>query len=245
MQKFVCLLIVAGILLCDDTTAQDSDIPQYRPIESGEHTRRIWQSSRCSSQDIARLAVLAPQDTGLTTQAAPVLYWALSASTEHSIKLTILSTGERAYLEPPLLETYIDAPPQPGIYPLSLEEFGVQLASDKVYEWFLTIEINPLEPSADMVASATIKRIASPSSLTEQASQANEREQAVLYAGAGFWYDAIAAASQAIHHNSADKALRIKLLEQVGLPVVASIDLQTHEAVGTKRTMRKSPCGKS
>ena len=97
------------------------------------------------------------------------------------------------------------------------------------YQWSVALIPDDQARSGDVVASGMIERIAMPEELGARLEGASEHEQAMAYAGAGIWYDALALFSKMIAVHPADATLREQraaLLKQVGLPDTALPDEQ-------------------
>jgi hypothetical protein len=94
-----------------------------------------------------------------------------------------------------------------------------------VYTWSVSAILNPKAPSRDIVASASLLRTAPDPSLESALHDAPPNRRAALFAQAGFWYDAVAAAAEmeAFDRHAALDAL----MNEVGLVEPASYDRQT------------------
>jgi hypothetical protein len=171
------------------------------------------------------LSVLAPNHTGLTSQDQPVLYWYVSKPLSSPIELTIIDAGAT-----PIIEKVLPPPTKGGIQRLPLTEHGVHLEAGKQYQWFLTFVSDPKRRSKDVLAGATIERLALSDNVAAQVSDVNRLSAARYYAEAGHWYDAIALLSEQIEANPLDqtpRAQRAALLQQVGLQEIADYDLNS------------------
>ena len=94
------------------------------------------------------------------------------------------------------------------------------------YRWFVTLVVDPSNPSKDITAGGIIERVDYVESLIINA--ATEEDPARL-ASAGLWYDAIRKLSERIEAAPHDPFLRMQraaLLLQVGLQEVAEPDLK-------------------
>lgn len=164
------------------------------------------------------LAPLAPERVGWTHDAQPRLYWYISAPWSGEVGFTLTRPDQ----DEPLIETWI-APPSggahtAGVHAIDLARLGVTLKPGEEYEWFVYIMPDPVERSADLVGSATIRYV------PDLAPGVTEYH---ALAHAGLWYDAIEALSREIERKPADanlKAARARLIEQVGMPRVAAYD---------------------
>ena len=89
---------------------------------------------------------------------------------------------------------------------------------------------DPRNRSNDIVTSGTLLRKAPDGALHSSLKAAGEEDQFTLYGEAGYWYDAIELASEAISSAPAAgewRARRASFLEQVGLWKVADYDRTT------------------
>ncbi len=202
--------------------------PVFKPMVSGAPTRRVGGGSRGSEGGSIHLTVLAPESTGYTLDPQPALYWSVSEKTDKPVKLTLVY-ADIALGTKPLLETMI-SPANQGIQGLDLGDHQVTLKPDVEYEWSVSIEVDPKQPSSNLVSGGTLmlKTDGFPATLSQQLKTATEQEKTFLFAEAGLWYDAIGTLSQLIDKQPQDKSLReqrASLLEQVKLEQVAKQDL--------------------
>lgn len=205
--------------------ATPAGMPVYKPPLRSAPGGRVGGSSRGGGDELPMLSVLAPDHTGLTAQEQPCLYWYLSRSTPHSLKLTLTElTLIEAQAIRPLLETRISTPIQPGVQCVRLSDYGVRLSPGVAYRWFVALVVDPGNRSKDILAGGSIERIELPEALSARLAQASREEAPHIYAEAGLWYDALMAISDLIETTPNDPVLRNQraaLLEQVGLPEVA------------------------
>lgn len=197
--------------------------PVYKPPTRGAPGGRVGGGTRGKDQ-VFTLSVLAPDHTGLTSQDQPVLYWYVSKPLSSPIELTIIDAGTT-----PIVEKVLPPPTKSGIQRLPLAEHGVHLEMGKQYQWFLTLVADPNRRSKDVLAGATIERLALSDSLATQVAGEDRLSAARHYAEAGHWYDAIALLSEQVEANPLDpknpRAQRAALLQQVGLQEIAEYDL--------------------
>ena len=209
------------------TQAQASDGASaiYKPPLRGAPARRVGGATRGSGDSDLVLNVLAPDQTGLTTQAQPTLYWYASRPTNTLIELILISdTAEVPVLSKNLLVT------PGGVQAIDLVSYGVTLALDTEYEWFVSVVTNTNQRSKDMTSGGTVRRVAPDAAVAARVAAAGERAAPRIYAEAGLWYDAIGSLSRLIERSPADpelRALRASLLDQIGLTAAASADRST------------------
>jgi hypothetical protein len=170
-----------------------------------------------TAQPLPTIELLAPPDqTGETADAAPVLYFAVSGPVAWPMQFTISAPLQSV----PLVEVTIPSAPAAGIYPVRLSDYRAQLAPGIIYTWSISAILDPHAWSRNIVASATILRSDEPGAAAARAAPA--AGQAAIFAQAGLWYDAVAAAvaSEAVDRHAALDAL----LDQAGLGALAKTD---------------------
>lgn len=199
--------------------------PVYKPPTRGAPGGRVGGGTRGKDQ-VFTLSVLAPNHTGLTSKDQPVLYWYVSKPLSSPIEFTIIDSGAT-----PIIEKVLAPPAKMGIQRLPLTDLGVHLEAGKQYQWFLTLVSDPKGRSKDVLAGATIERLALSDNLAAQVSGVDQLSAAHYYAEAGQWYDAIALLSEQIEADPLDpnpRAQRAALLQQVGLQEIADYDMSSH-----------------
>lgn len=229
---FLMAIVTAAFLSLPGTAlaqtplgASDSSAAVYKPPMRGAPSRRIGGATRGSGNPDMVLQVLAPDQTGLTTQAQPTLYWYASKPTNTLIELTLISDDA----ELPVLSKNIQLTPG-GVQALDLASYGVTLAPETEYEWFVSVVSDASQRSKDVTSGGTIRRVAPDPAVQAKVAAAGERAVPGIYAEAGLWYDAMGALSRLIERNPEDAALRgarASLLEQIGLPAAAAYDRAT------------------
>ena len=202
--------------------SDNAGVVVYKPPLRGAPARRVGGATRGSGDTDLVLNVLAPDQTGLTTQAQPTLYWYASKPTNTLIELTLISDTA----ETPVLSKNIVSTPG-GVQSIDLASLGVTLTPDTEYEWFVSVVTNTSQRSKDMTSGGTIRRVAPDAAVAARVAAAGERAAPRIYAEAGLWYDAIGSLSRLIERNPADaelRSMRAALLEQIGLPAAAAAD---------------------
>jgi hypothetical protein len=197
--------------------------PVYRPPPRGSPAVRVGGATRGADDPLPALHVLAPDHIGLTVQAQPVFQWYLSKPATVRFEFALV----RDDAIEPVLETDFGTVHSRGIQQLDLSATDITLEPGVAYQWSVALIPDEQARSGDVVASGMIERIAMPDGLAGQINTADRQGQASAYAGAGIWYDALAAMSQLIAENPADASTREQraaLLEQVGLPAVGLPD---------------------
>lgn len=213
---------VVGAAAAD--AASPASIPTYKPPLRGAPASRVGGGSRGADSGAApRIAVLAPDHTGYTTQEQPNLYWYLSKPVATRLEITVINDQSVQ----PLLEQKLETPSQAGIQRLRLKDFGIRLKPGIEYRWFVGLVADPQQRSNDVIASGTIQRNEPTPALLAKLAKAGKPGIPFVYAEEGIWYDAITSISELIAANPKDAALRQQraaLLEQAGLDEAAGFD---------------------
>jgi hypothetical protein len=200
----------------------------YKPPLRGAPGQRVGAASRgldTASAPGLTIDLVAPDGhAGQTISQAPTLYYFVSARIDQRTQLTISAPRRAA----PLLETDIPAPRAPGLYALRLADLPVRLDENTLYTWSISVITDPRERAKDVVASASLLRTVPDPALDGVIRAAPPQRRAGLFAQAGLWYDAVAAAAETKdldRHAALDS-----LLDQVGLAEAARYDRQTIRA---------------
>lgn len=202
-----------------DNKRDDSATIVYKPPMRGAPARRVGGATRGGGDKDLVLNVLAPEQTGLTEQAQPTLYWYVSKPATMAIELTLIADSA----ETPVLARNVSVT-QAGVQSVDLAQLGITLRQDTDYEWFVSVVPDSGRRSKDLTSGGVIRRVAVDPAVQSRAAAAGALGAPRVYAEAGLWYDAIAALSQLIAQHPADAGLRAQrasLLGQVGLSNVA------------------------
>ncbi|HEU0216352.1 MAG TPA: DUF928 domain-containing protein [Stellaceae bacterium] len=193
----------------------------YKPPLRGAPGGRVGGASRGAGKLAATLPsieLIAPLDhTGETASATPTLYFYVSQPVALPTQFTISAPLRPA----PVLEATFASPPARGLYPLRLADYHVQLEPGVVYTWSVSAIVDTKRWSRNVVASATILRVPTEAA-AEAAMRAPGPSRAAALAGAGLWYDAVAAAADS--QNLDRHAALDRLLTEVGLTGPADAD---------------------
>ena len=204
----------------------------YKPPLRGAPGGRVGGASRGAGKLAATLPsieLIAPLDhTGETVSAMPTLYFYVSQPVALPTQFTISAPLRPA----PLLEATFASPPARGLYPLRLADYHVQLEPGVVYTWSVSAIVDTNRWSRNVVASATILRVPAEAA-AEAAMRASGASRAAALAGAGLWYDAVAAAADS--QNLDRHAALDRLLTEVGLTGPADADRALAAAAPTAR----------
>ena len=168
-----------------------------------------------------KVKLLGPDHTGLTTVAQPTLYMYVGETTR--LQLLLTRVGDTA--APPVASGRLEVQGAPAIVPLQFAALGANL--DIGVEYRLTVLSLDRAGSIRANDSVLLMRVAAPPELAAATASGPLPVQARILAGAGVWYDALHALGQAAAGTPADPAARADraaLLEQAGMPEIASFD---------------------
>jgi hypothetical protein len=178
--------------------------------------------TRGDTSDGLHIDVLAPPQTGLTVQEQPTLYWYSSGPIRADARVSLVVDDTNKTM----LNTALHGPTPEGIHAFALRGTQVRLALNADYQWSITAELSPTEPSRNIVASGMIRRVAPPG-VPPRTSPRVSVEACAEYARLGLWYDALDAISTSVRDAPRDanlRLLRAELLQQVGLTGPAASD---------------------
>ena len=212
------------------TATPDPSLPIYKPRKDNMPRARVGGTVRGLEGKDPVIAPLCPDHVGFTQKKEPTLYWYLSKTTTLPIVFTLVDSR----VIRPMAEVRIPPPASPGIQVIRLKDYGLTLAPEVQYKWFVSLVRDPGSPSADVVAGGIIERVDPVESLVLRPHCPDPMDAVCMYAQNGLWYDAVAAISELIEATPQDCALRRKrafLLQQVGLPQIADYDLKTDGTV--------------
>jgi hypothetical protein len=163
-------------------------MPEYdRPLDA---ETRFGVSPTVRGDDSARtvsLQTLSPSHVARTSHGQPDLFWYVAPLPKGgTFELVIEPSGDA----PALVETGLPLPREPGLQRIRLSELGVELPLDRELRWSVSHYPSADEPPRSF-ALGWIRRVAPPRELSARVEQAASGEIPALYAGAGFWYDAL------------------------------------------------------
>lgn len=231
LSKTALLSITAALALAalpasagqaDKEKAAAKPMFSFKAPLRGAPSTRVGGASRGAEATAMSVNVLAPDQTGYTTQAQPTIYWYVSKTINKPVEVTITGTRLEDAVNP-LLEVTLQPPIGKGIHALRLEEHGVSLKPDVEYQYFVAVVNNYNQRADDIIAGGAIKRV-SAADIQAKLKQASPEGAAAVYAESGIWYDAIDELSKQIVAKPALREQRAVLLEQVGLNEVAAFD---------------------
>ena len=198
--------------------ANDLKIPVYKPPKRGAPAARVGGGTRGIGGEFPNIYVLAPDHIGLTAKEQPTLSWYMSKPTTIHFEFSLI---DEEGIEP-LLELNLDSHNlKSGIQGLNLADYGIKLKPGMQYQWSVALIPDAKKRSSDILASGMIERRGMTNSVADRLSQSNAQEDIFIYAGAGYWYDAVSELSSLIEQNPDSEVLkqqRAELLKQAGLP---------------------------
>ncbi len=195
----------------------------YRPPRRGTPSTRVGGGSRGTDASAPSLFVLTPEDTGLTLQAQPTLYWFVSRPVDAQMEFTLITENDLQTVVEKRMSDLVSE----GIHGASLKALGVELKAGASYQWSVAIVTDQGNRSSDVFASGTIERVAKSEVLPAVQAGSSRNLGVSNYAEAGLWYDALEAAARLIENHPDQKhslEQRASLLEQVGLIEAAAYD---------------------
>jgi hypothetical protein len=210
-----CVVIVPAVSLALTGQTQSAELPLFKPPPRGAPGGRVGGASRGTYKPAAPLPMLealAPENqAGLSASAAPNLYYYVSGPVYWPIQFTISAPMQPA----PVVEVYLASPTTAGVYAIDLSDYGIRLQPGIVYTWAVAAVLDPYARSRDIVAAASLV-LAEPDPVLQNAVRvAPAARRVVLWAQAGFWYDAVAAAEETAPYDG--YAALDALMREVGL----------------------------
>jgi hypothetical protein len=235
IKPFLILALLLSQTLIFSETPKKNSAPQkpatnaaptaiiYKPASSGALGARVTGGSRGSGDTAVRLDVLAPDETGLTTEEQPSLFWYQSKPAQASFELTLLEEGKVK----PVLQVKMDRSSNAGIQRIKLADHKVKLTVGVEYRWVVALVADPANRSKDLIASGFVERVEPSKELQEKLAKATPDTRPAIYAQAGIWHDALASLSDLIDAQPNSEKLRVEradLLRQVGLKFAADAE---------------------
>jgi hypothetical protein len=196
--------------------------PRYVPPSRGAPGGRLSGAGSRGAPNTTTIDPLAPDGhAGQTTNGTPTLYFFVSQPITERTQFTISAPSRPS----PIIEVDIPPPRERGIYSLRTADHRIRLEPGVVYTWSVSVIRDPKERSKDIVASAHLLLTAPDPALEAAVRTAPPMRRAGLFAQAGLWYDAVAAAAETAaldRHAALDS-----LMTQVGLVEPARYDRET------------------
>lgn len=224
MRKTIVTLIVVLLISMvpalakekKETTGAEKNIvlPVFKPKNLGAPKMRVGGGSRGQTSSAIELYVLAPEQLGFTTQSQPKFYWYVSKDVKQPIEITLFDKLSV------LLKIKLDNGVKAGIQTLNLIEHNAKLLPDVKYKWSVSIINDPKQRSADIFSSAGVMLIPETDGLKTKLATTDFKNQALIYAKEGIWYDALASIQNLAENcptETISDFMRTELLQQVGI----------------------------
>ena len=174
-------------------TEDEWEDPIYRPPDIRRPGSRTGGGVRGPQR--RTLMLLAPPDhAGKCNEAQPTLYWYLGETVTTPVELVI---QEENSVQPLALRT-LPSPMEAGYHGVSLREIGVSLRQGIVYEWSIALVTDAKRRSRDAAVGQALIFYEPSRALALRATKLRRGQLAGLFAEAGYWYDAVEAASRGV-----------------------------------------------
>lgn len=222
------MMLTTSVLMVTSQSVQ-AEIPIYTPKVDGAPTRRVGGGSRGISDVSAMpfVAVLAPESTGHTVNAQPVLYWYISKSVNKSFNFILekeqlgeIDLNNLEEIGRPLLDIDVENPSE-GIHAVDLAEHNVSLEPGVAYRWSISSVYQTSTGIMEVSSSAEIVLTEESTGLEGKLQATADKQHPFIYARAGYWYDAIHALSELMdkypEESNTFAQQRAGLLKQVDL----------------------------
>ncbi len=177
------------------------------------------------------IAPIAAQHTSLSSQSQPQLFWFLSSAWQGPVYFTLNQVGKiEPLLDIELLPQQREQGFKAGYHSISLAKQNISLQENVEYEWFVYLILDPVERSADFLASATLMFKKPTAQQLEVINDTEITQRYFIYAEQAYWHDAMSSLFQLLSKPLADVdkqyllAHRTSLLKQVKMPKLAEFD---------------------
>lgn len=207
--------------------------PKNSRPRSGSRTTTGTRQFTCLGTQESAFAMLGPYAVvGQTVSSRPEFTWHLPAvEGNFPVTFKLLAPNEDGV---PALAYTTAVPYTPGITSFQLPDEAPALVAGKEYRWQVVVECDPSSPARSVVQELSLERVAISAALAERLAEATTPvKQAIAYAAAGLWYDAIAAVSQA--STPAESGLRAELLRDLAITESEQIESEQIESGQTER----------
>ena len=229
LQRFrLPLLIIAlAALVAAPAAYGQEEEDDFQPRTSAPPGNRTGGASRGGSPNATppMVSILAPAKTvGLTTREQPVIYWSISADTEHPVMVSITDPAKREETT----EATVKGPSKAGVHRFDFASFkqdGQPLKLKPGVKYEVVVEVIARKGTGGSENPAATCRIMRMDPKEAAALASAEKEQdlakrASAYGKEGVWFDYIDALNAAIEKKPDDEALlqrRAKALAAQGL----------------------------
>jgi hypothetical protein len=196
----------------------------YTPPDRGIPGRREGGGTRGGCVALQPLTALMPNNSyGETISDYPSFYFFIPDVSAEAIEFTLLNeAGDEVY------KTEFQVTGESGIVAIHLPETAglTPLAVGENYEWIFSLICDRTDRSGDLLVSGWLQRIEAPD-LVAEISALPPREQALRFAEAGIWYEALDTLVTLRLESPTDPAIAAdwtSLFESVDLGHLAGVD---------------------
>lgn len=169
--------------------------PYVPPAGLGAPGRRESAGTRgCGFGNPANLiALLPPENIGLTTTAYPTFYWYMPTSQAQFVEFTLTATGSKDDAIAPLYSTRFTVTGEAGIARLQLPEMASlpSLEAGIRYRWQVKIFCNPESVDGDLQIAGWVQYEPPTEGLRTALAAASASDRVTLYAYNGYWFDTV------------------------------------------------------
>jgi hypothetical protein len=194
--KFHCVhLLILSLSLVVTSTALAGYVPPPDQKPPTDYTTSSGPRGGCEGDGIPLTALAPKTHVGATLSTHPTLAWFVPDAIIKPMEFRLYEYDTQGKPQP--VGQPIQLQSSPGIMRLSLARAQLKLTVGKTYLWQVVILCDPDSPSSDLIVSSDIQVVETPLAFAQQLAQVKPGSQKVeLYAGAGFWYDAMGEALQ-------------------------------------------------
>ncbi|MEQ9548327.1 MAG: DUF928 domain-containing protein [Coleofasciculus sp. G3-WIS-01] len=194
--KFHCVhLLILSLSLVVTSTALAGYVPPPDQKPPTDYTTSSGPRGGCEGDGIPLTALAPKTHLGATLSTHPTLAWFVPDSTIKPMEFRLYEYNDQGKPQP--VGQPIQLQSSPGIMMLSLAREQLELTVGKTYLWQVVILCDSDSPSSDLIVSSDMQVVEMPLVLEQKLAQVKPGSEKVeLYAGAGFWYDAMGEALQ-------------------------------------------------
>ncbi|MEQ9353982.1 DUF928 domain-containing protein [Coleofasciculus chthonoplastes] len=194
--KFHCVhLLILSLSLVVTSTALAGYVPPPDQKPPTDYTTSSGPRGGCEGDGIPLTALAPKTHVGATLSTHPTLAWFVPDAIIKPMEFRLYEYDAQGKPQP--VGQPIQLESSPGIMRLSLARAQLELTVGKTYLWQVVILCDPDSPSSDLIVSSDMQVVQMPLAFAQQLAQVKPGSQKVeLYAGAGFWYDAMGEALQ-------------------------------------------------
>ncbi len=176
--------------MSDDTDLDAEPVTfVYKPPAMVNPAGRIPAVTRSQASGVASAYVVAPDHVAWTRVASPDLHFYFLEPVGTPVEILLIAEDAMD----PELEVLLTQGFAAGFHSISLDALEVTLEFDRVYEWSVSVVVDPSRRWLDEVSIGAIQRVEPDLALAEQLASADLAARAALFASNGYWYDMISA----------------------------------------------------